>query len=239
MNDGVVPSNPIPVSMVVQPAAPVLEALPPYVIGTSNRVEWLPVVGAARYWAEFARNTNGAAEGSSGWVTSQQHVFTGLEEGTLFYYRAIASATGAQGAVTGPWSDWGFSRQLPAAGDWDEDGLNNQLEDQLGLDPGKSDTDGDGYGDRSEYVAGTSGTDENDLLALTPLPEGPVPGRMVFSWQSVSGRVYSVLYTTNLPDLWPSGPLAVVDGDGTEKSFTNDGALDPKGYYRLQVEWEE
>ena len=125
-----------------------------------------------------------------------------------------------------------------ADGDADGDGLPNGQEAQLGFDPTKADTDGDGYDDRSEMIAGTGGTDDGDYLALGVEPETDGAGRPIFSWRSATGRVYSVLFTTNLMGLWPATPLHVVHGDGTDKAFTNENAVDPTVYFRLKVEPE-
>lgn len=154
----------------------------------------------------------------------------------------VSDSTVIDNAGNGLPDEWELAMGLDplsvtADGDEDEDGLTNLQESQLGLDPTKIDTDGDGMDDRSEYMAGTSGSDENDMLAI--MPESSGAGRMVFSWQSVTGRVYYVLYSTNLLGLWPSTPLAVVNGDGGEKSFTNNNGVDSKGYFRLQVDWED
>lgn len=125
-----------------------------------------------------------------------------------------------------------------ADGDADGDGLSNGQEAQLGFDPTQADTDGDGYDDRSEHVAGTSGTDGDDMLALGMDPSGAVSGAAAFRWRSATGRVYSVLYSTNLMGLWSAPPLRVVHGDGTDQSFTNEDAMASKGYFRLKVDLE-
>ena len=125
-----------------------------------------------------------------------------------------------------------------ADGDADGDGLTNGQEEQLGFDPMKADTDGDGYDDRSEHIAGTSGTDGDDMLALGMNPPGAESGPAAFRWRSATGRVYSVLYSTNLMEQWSATPLHVVHGDGTDQSFTNEDAATPKGYFRLKVDLE-
>jgi hypothetical protein len=125
-----------------------------------------------------------------------------------------------------------------ADGDADGDGLTNGQEAQLGFDPTKADTDGDGYDDRSEHIAGTGGTDGDDFLMLSAVPGSAGPAGHVFRWDSATGRLYSVLYSTNLLGAWPVAPLHVVHGDGTEKSFTNENAADFKGYFRLKVDLE-
>lgn len=178
----------------------------------------------------------------------------GDESGVVAVER-VASFVGTGGRVTvtdgaaidnagnGLPDEWELANGLDpfsatADGDPDGDGLTNGQEAQLGFDPTAADTDGDGYPDRWEYVAGTCGTDAGDFLALAMEPEAAGAGRAVFSWLSATGRVYSVLYSTNLLGLWSATPLFVVQGDGTGKSFTNANAGNPKGYFRLKVDLE-
>lgn len=125
-----------------------------------------------------------------------------------------------------------------AEDDPDGDGLTNAQEAQLGFDPTKADTDEDGYPDRAEFIAGTSGTDGNDFLRLEVNPEAVGMGPPVFSWQSQTGRVYSVLRATNLLGLWPATPVFTVSGDGAEKSYTNENGSGSSLYYRLKVDLE-
>jgi Cohesin domain/Bacterial TSP3 repeat len=125
-----------------------------------------------------------------------------------------------------------------ADSDLDGDGLSNGQEAQLGLNPSVKDTDGDGMDDWAEQVAGTSGTNANDVLVLSTEPEPAGPGQPVFSWLSVTDRIYSVRYCTNLMGPWPTAAVHIVQGDGLEKAFTNENPADAKGYYRLTVDQE-
>jgi len=127
---------------------------------------------------------------------------------------------------------------MGSCGTADGDGLTNGQEAQLGFNPTKVDTDGDGYTDWAEYIAGTSGTEEDDYLALRVAPESDGEGRAIFSWHSETGRVYSVLFTTNLTGLWLATPLHVVHGDGADKAFTNENDVDILGFFCLEVERE-
>ena len=128
--------------------------------------------------------------------------------------------------------------EATADGDPDLDGLPNAQEEQLGLNPTKADTDGDGVDDRAELIAGTDGNNNDDYLALDMELQGEETGPAVFRWRSVTGRVYSILFSTNLMVPWPSVPWRVVVGDGTDKSFTNESEEEPFGYFRLKVEEE-
>ncbi len=74
--------------------------------------------------------------------------------------------------------------------DDDLDGLNNSWEKSLGTNPLLADTDGDGLNDYHEFLAGTSPTDMQDVLAMVQLvPEG---SHMRVQWDSVPGKRYQL-----------------------------------------------
>ncbi|MDT0621043.1 gliding motility-associated C-terminal domain-containing protein [Croceitalea vernalis] len=56
--------------------------------------------------------------------------------------------------------------------DNDNDGLNDDIEEDIGTDPDNPDTDGDGILDGTEVVDGTDPLDDCDSLGGTPLPDG-------------------------------------------------------------------
>lgn len=140
-----------------------------------------------------------------------------------------------------------FWAVFSSTNDADRDGLSD-YEEQMsnGLpdyDPGvtdtdvnNADTDGDGAGDRAEHIAGTDGNNEEDYLALEMEPQGGETGPAIIRWRSATGRVYSIYFSTNLMDPWPTVPWLEMVGDGTEKSFTNESEDEPLGYFRLKVE---
>ena len=98
------------------------------------------------------------------------------------------------------------------------------------------DTDGDGYDDRSEWVAGTGGDDGDAHLNLTPKALDDA-GDYLFRWLSATGRVYMVMNSTNLHS-WATIPAYVVHGDGSVMYFTNSIVADGTVFYRLQVDFE-
>ena len=73
-----------------------------------------------------------------------------------------------------------------------------------------SDADGDGFSDRSEYLAGTDPTNRLSLLRITALQQPTGQGR-VLRWSGVSNRQYRVEWTANLA-VWPTNQFVYVGG---------------------------
>lgn len=236
-NDGTKPSNTIPVSMIVQPAAPVLNELPPFVIGSSNEISWAPVPGASRYWAERGFSTNSAAEVATGWIVTNRHVFSGLTDGVIYYYRAIASATSSIGAVVSPWSEWVSSRQLYPEGDWDQDGIPNQWESNHGLAPlsaedAVADADEDWMSNRDEYFSDTNPQNSNSHLRIYVYGSEEDP--MTVMWQGGTGAVQIVEY---MGEGGGSGWVAVYTNHPTTlvTNYIQDIEYWPPGWYRIRA----
>ena len=101
---------------------------------------------------------------------------------------------------------------------------------------GQLDQDHDGMLTWEEWVAGTSPTNMNDVLALDIQPVGDAASGMVLVWPSVSNRVYKVWRSTDLQEgFWQiSGNLQATP---PVNSFREPVA--PAGqpaYYRISVE---
>ena len=95
------------------------------------------------------------------------------------------------------------------------------------------DSDGDRMPDWAELVAGTERDNSNSFFhAASILPEGAV------TVQSVTGRLYSLHYTTNLLDpVWQPVPGApTVPGDNGILILSNTPSTDPQRTYRIAVE---
>ncbi len=59
--------------------------------------------------------------------------------------------------------------------DWDDDGLPNSFEDEIGSDPTNNDTDGDGFLDGTEYYAYFRPADDTDYPYTGDYPRAPIP----------------------------------------------------------------
>jgi hypothetical protein len=82
--------------------------------------------------------------------------------------------TGGSGTVVGPVTPAGPPPPCGTGNDWDGDLLSNALEAQLGTDPCKKDTDGDGVDDGFEYK---SAVDLNNDEFQNPNTSLPYPGK--------------------------------------------------------------
>lgn len=129
----------------------------------------------------------------------------------------------------------------PDTGDYDGDGIPNDWESRLGLNPAVSnspsmDSDGDGRPDIEEYVADTQPKNSASYFPLVELTSPPL-GMMVLVVDPTStARVYGVHWITNLlaaPQIWTLIPPEKT-GSGSAVTFTvtNDG---PGRIYRTGV----
>ena len=128
-----------------------------------------------------------------------------------------------------------FSRD--GTGDYDDEGLPDNQEDDFGTSPLLQDTDGDGQSDWIESIAGTGGADELDYFSIKEIsPATEALNPLVFYWDTVTGRTYRLLYGLSMTGNWDAATQVMqASGDGQRKSYTNDNA-DPAGFFRLTVE---
>lgn len=117
--------------------------------------------------------------------------------------------------------------------DTDGDGLQDFDEVRThGTHPALADSDGDGMDDFREWIAGTSATNRNSVLAVAcqTLPDG----RKKLSWVGVQGRSYTFQYTDSLNSgLWQSYPFEIT-GNGAEISLTDTEPASNR-FYRVRV----
>jgi glycosidase len=92
------------------------------------------------------------------------------------------------------------------------------------------DSDGDGMSDYNEVLAGTDSQDAASALRITELANG----NQLVVWDSVAGRNYQVLATTNL--FYPMEVISPVIQASGPDSFYFDSAPDAVGkFYRIQL----
>ncbi|HMO99818.1 MAG TPA: glycoside hydrolase family 31 protein [Kiritimatiellia bacterium] len=123
-----------------------------------------------------------------------------------------------------------------AAGDLNNDGLSNGENFALGGDPLASDTDGDGYSDLQEAIAGTDLTDPESFFVFSG--EGS-PAGAVLQWNGLTGRFYDVYYATSLLNQinWIPLPDATnIPGIMGPMAITNQANTDLFRALRLGVE---
>ncbi len=114
-----------------------------------------------------------------------------------------------------------YSVTWAAQTDVDGDGMDDAWEEANGLNPllagdAALDADGDGAANRAEYAAGSSPVDRADRFAVAG--QQPIPSGIQLTWTAVTGRLYAVWSTTNLPAAasWqPVAGLSNLSGSGT------------------------
>jgi hypothetical protein len=117
--------------------------------------------------------------------------------------------------------------------DSDTDGLPDawEIENFTNLDQnGSGDFDHDGVTNLAEYIIGS---DPNNASSGQPLTSiAPTSGGFVFSFPTISGRIYQPKVSPDLTTWSALGPQ--ITGDGTTKSAT-DPTTGPKRFYRLTI----
>ncbi len=125
------------------------------------------------------------------------------------YMNAFMLRTATPPALSA-WDDWTVqyfgTNRVSLAADADDDGANNQ----------------------AEYLAGTNPTNPADRFIVTGLRPAPTTGGVVVTWNTVTGRFYSVSTVTNLDLSWSdlSAPYTNMPGTGEALSYTNHDGTD-------------
>lgn len=96
------------------------------------------------------------------------------------------------------------------------------------------DSDLDGFSDQEELLAGTSLINANDFFKISDVETQSGTNGIVISWDSLSGRLYSIYSHTNLLTAWPIDAIYQIEGTGNKQSYTNDA--NKVRFFRLGVE---
>lgn len=101
----------------------------------------------------------------------------------------------------------------------------------------REDGDGDGASDRNEYLAGTDANDAKDYLAIRGLQRVAAPPAMHLSWNTVTGRLYTVTIAASPCEPFGAAPDFIDRAaTGTSMTYTNgEAGLPGTRFYRIQV----
>ena len=106
---------------------------------------------------------------------------------------------------------------------------------ELWVAGGLLDSDGDGMSDGDERRAGTSPTNAADVLSFSGIGELP-GGEIVIGWRSVSGKLYRIVWSTNLMDGFDVMQSNIL-GIGGENVVTDFfGTTTPCFFYGIELE---
>jgi hypothetical protein len=139
--------------------------------------------------------------------------------------------------VHGPSADMGAYESFLPGLDTDGDGLPDWWEwawarSLTALAP-QADDDGDGASNANEFVAGTNPTDPQDSLKIHGLDFDPRSGQVVIAWNTVPGRIYTVLAAPEVTGPWTNGVAKFTASTAHRQSFTNTTGLGTKSFLRL------
>jgi hypothetical protein len=104
--------------------------------------------------------------------------------------------------------------------------------------PPNADADNDGLSNLEEYISHCDPGDPNSVFHIASLtkPNPDNPSEWTLTWQSAPDRLYTLYCHTNLMTQWSPSCVYQVQGDGTQKSYTNTTASTAPQFYRLAVE---
>jgi len=172
----------------------VMSNIPPGIVLVSNNL------AQARYQITGAMARNG-----SGWGTPITNATPGIYRilySSVPYYQTPAAQTN----VLAPSGSISFVGNYTFT-DANTNGMADSWETQYfgGISPTRnrfSDTDGDGFTDYAEFIAGTNPNLPNSVLKLNPVVIEN-SNSLRFTWSSVAGRAYRILGTLNLTSWTP------------------------------------
>ncbi len=113
------------------------------------------------------------------------------------------------------------------------DGLSDLWQQMYpGLEPG-DDTDRDGFTNAQEAVAGTDPHDPESRLRVDEFGRDPEDGRVLFRWQGVAGKMYSIERFDPQSGVWAVSAELFSETDGVRE--VDFASLGPAGIFRLRV----
>jgi hypothetical protein len=125
--------------------------------------------------------------------------------------------------------------------DWDVDGILDAQEGGaspyiVGVDDRRVDTDGDGFNNAAEFLAGTDPLDAASSLRLNL--KLTAPDVATVGWPTVAGRTYQIQRSSDLLNWQNEG--AEIIGSGGVVWFTNAlSQADEQSFYRVSVRSSE
>ena len=192
-----------------------------------TELTWDPLVGATRYY--IYRNSTDTTVGAAYQGNVTTNAFSdssGVLDQPYFYWVRPLSAGGLGGFST---SDSGFRSAGGVAAAW------IALHFPGGYPGNGVDSDGDGFDNLAEYIAGTLPTDPASVFKVVDTES--IPAGFVLSWNVITGRQYAVHWTADLV----SGFLPLVTnlvfpvGSYTDTVHTVEEA----GFYFIDVQLED
>jgi hypothetical protein len=197
-------------------------------ISTSNAWQYIEAVYDGSVIKMVTEKETVSMEGVGEFVPNTRNVYIGSRKSKSNFVGdmdEVKISTGTQPVTLNPLNVDGDG--LPDS--WEIARFGNR-----GASDGTGDADSDGCCDLVEYRAGTNPNDPGSLLKLNRI----VPasgGEFTVHWQSVTGRNYRVLHTTNLvTGIWESRAFGI-PGTALESSRTVTTA-GVEGFFKIQTE---